>query len=124
MDILVENNVIMSTAIGGSTVIVNPIYEPRGVFSINASNQVQGSLWGTKDGLHYHAVGNASFILRDKDGATVHTEVAIAPDVNSLYEVTPFSASNINDLTHYTVEITILMDGVTKTSIVGISVDG
>lgn len=111
----------------GSIVVVNPIYEARAVFSINAANQLQGTIWGTKDGVHFLSpLGPASYLVRDKDGNLVSglSETGLIADANGLYAITPVSASSLNDLTHYVVELVVTMDGSTKKGVVGISWEG
>jgi hypothetical protein len=125
MDFFLNSTVIMPTALGGTTVIVNPVYEAKGVFSLNASYELQGSLWMTKDGQRMPAVllGNASYLLRDKNGAAVGiSQSGIAPDVNGLFKTTPVNANAISDLTHYTIEVTIVADGVGRTAVLGLLV--
>jgi hypothetical protein len=98
-------------------------YEPRAVFSINASNQLQGTLWIAKDSeLYVDAIGVASYTIYDKDGNSIGiTESGIAPDANGFYQISPVSASAILDLTHYVVKITILAAGENRIGTVGIT---
>lgn len=122
MDILVEESVIMGSEIGGTTVIVNPIYEPRATFSINASNQLQGTLWIVKDGQRMTSpIASAAYVIYDKAGSSIGiSESSIAADSNGLYEITPVSASLINDLTHYVVKLTINADASDRIGFVGL----
>ena len=98
-------------------------YEPRAVFSINASNQLQGTLWIAKDSeLYVDAIGIASYTIYDKDGNSIGiTESGITPDVNGFYQISPVSALAILDLTHYVVKITILAAGENRIGTVGIT---
>jgi hypothetical protein len=98
-------------------------YEPRAIFSINASNQLQGTLWITKDSeLYVDAIGVASYTIYDKDGNSIGiTESGLSPDANGYYEITPVSAAAILDLTHYVVKITILAAGENRVGTVGIT---
>lgn len=98
-------------------------YEPRAIFSINASNQLQGTLWITKDSeLYVDAIGVASYTIYDKDGNSIGiTESGLSPDANGYYEITPVSAAAILDLTHYVVKITILAAGENRIGTVGIT---
>jgi hypothetical protein len=98
-------------------------YEPRAIFSINASNELQGTLWITKDNeLYVDALGTASYTVYDKNGNTIGiTESGITPDVNGFYQISPVSASAILDLTHYVVKITILASGDNRIGTVGIT---
>ena len=98
-------------------------YEPRAIFSINASNQLRGTLWITKDSeLYVDAIGVASYTIYDKDGNSIGiTESGLSPDANGYYEITPVSAAAILDLTHYVVKITILAAGENRVGTVGIT---
>jgi hypothetical protein len=100
-----------------------PVYEPRAVFSINASNQLQGSIWCVKNGeLLNTSLGVASFTIYDSQGNTIGiTESSITADVNGYYEITPVIATAIQDLTHYVVKISIVADGVARIGSVGIT---
>lgn len=125
MDFFLNSRVVMSTALGGTTVIVNPVYEPKGVFSLNASNELQGSLWMSKDGQKMPSalLGVASFLIRDKNGNPAGiSQSGIVADANGFFKTSPVSANGINDLTHYTIEVTIVADGITRTAALGLVV--
>ena len=101
-----------------------PQYEPRAVFSINASNQLQGTLWCVRDGvlLPNSLLGTASYTIYDKDGATIGiAESGISPDVNGYFKISPVSAAAILDLTHYVVKLTISAAGTSRVGTVGIT---
>jgi len=123
-DYFVENNFLMSTSTAGSAASADPIYEARAVFSINASNQLQGTLWMVKNGiLMKNDLGSASYTVRDKDGTTVGiTQSGITADLNGLFKTTAVAATNILDLTHYTVHLEISADDSLRESVVGITV--
>lgn len=120
---LVNNNFLFEPVGPVIPIVTNPSYEPRAVFSINASNQLQGTFWITKDGTQMTSnIGTASYVVRDQDGVTVGiTESGLASDANGFYYITPVLADAIQDLTHYTVEITILADAQTRKGVVGIT---
>lgn len=98
-------------------------YEPRAVFSINASNQLQGTIWITKDNeLYSSPLGTASYTIYDKDGNTIGiTQSGIAADVNGYFEIAPVSAAAILDLTHYVVKITVNAAGEPRVGTIGIT---
>jgi hypothetical protein len=120
---LVNNNFYQGTAVIGSTIISEPVYECRAVFSISASNQLEGSFWVVKNGQHLNSnLGTAEYLIRDALGATVGiVESGIVADANGLYRATPVGAEAIRDLTHYTVELKISAEGEERTGIVGIT---
>lgn len=120
---LVENNVLISTFVPGSVVIADPIYEPRGTFSINASNQLQATFWASKNGqLVTSNLGTASYTVYDKDGNTVGlTQSGIIADANAQFIITPVSALSITDLTHYVVKVSIDVDSIVVSNYLGIT---
>lgn len=99
-------------------------YEPRAVFSINASNQLQATIWCTKDGelMGNGTLGTASYTIYDKNGNTIGvTESGISADANGYFEITPVNAAAILDLTHYVVMITVMAAGENRVGTVGIT---
>jgi hypothetical protein len=120
---LVHNNVKQKTANPATPIVTAPNYEPRALFSISASNQLQGTLWIVKNGIHLTTdLGPASFLIRDQDGNTIGiTESGIVADANGLYIITPVLADAIQDLTHYTVELTITAESQLRKGVVGIT---
>jgi hypothetical protein len=101
-----------------------PQYEPRAVFSIDASNQLQATIWVTKNGEQLSTnLGTASYAVYNKDGVALGiSQSGIVADVNGLFKTTPVLASALNDLTHYTVIFTITADGAARKGAVGITV--
>jgi hypothetical protein len=95
-------------------------YGVRAVFSINASNQLQGTFWGMVDDIKadQSILDTASYIIYDKDGIAVGglTETGITADSNGLFKTTPVSAILLTDLTHYTAKITINIAGSDRVS--------
>jgi len=120
---LINNNFYQGTASPGTPVIADPIYENRAIFSISASNELQGTFWVVKDGVQLTSnLGSASYTVRDQDGNTIGiTEGGLTADANGLYHITPVQANAIQDLTHYTVEINISSDSLLRKNIVGIT---
>ena len=101
-----------------------PQYEPRAVFSINAANQLQASVWITKNGEQINSnLGTASYAIYDKDGAAMGiSQSGIVADVNGFFKTTPVTGVNLTDLTHYTVIFTITADGAVRRGAMGITV--
>lgn len=120
---LVENNVYQGTATPDTPVIADPTYEPRGVFSINASNQLQGTLWITKNGTRMNTnILTASYEIYDQDGIVIGvSETGIIADANAMYIITPVLATLIQDLTHYVVKVTISADSSNRIGFLGIT---
>lgn len=83
--------------------------------SINALNQLQVSLWATKNNEKCEGsiLGTASFAVYDKSGAAVSgvAQSGLTADSNGYFHSTPISAASLTDLTHYLMEITINVEG-------------
>jgi|694.fasta_scaffold19121_10 hypothetical protein len=101
-----------------------PQYDTRAVFSINASNELQGSLWVTKENQKVVSnLGLASYSIRNKSGALIGiSQSNIAADANGVFQITPVNASAIVDFNHYTVDISIVADGLSRSGVVGLVV--
>lgn len=91
------------------------VYKVKGGFSINASNQLQGSLHIVRNDqqLTGAVLGTASYQVYDKNGTVVAglNQSGIAADVNGYFHITPVSAILLTDLTHYIVKIEISAAG-------------
>lgn len=98
-------------------------YEPRATLSINAANQLQATIWITKNGEQLSTnLGTASFVVYDKDGNSVGiSQSGLVADVNGLFKSIPVSASSLTDLTHYTVVLLITADSVLRKGAIGIT---
>lgn len=99
-------------------------FEPRAVFSINAANELEGSIWITKNSQKLASnLGAASYSIRNKSGVLIGiSESGISADANGIYHITPVAASSIVDLNHYTVDISITAEGVVRSGVVAILV--
>jgi len=121
---LVNNNFLI-TPIGPNVVVIpSVIYEPRAIFSLNASYELQGTFWIIKDGQQLTTnLGTASYNIKDKNGISIGVgESGLTADSNGLYHSTPINVlTSIQDLTHYTVELTIVADSQFRKNIVGIT---
>jgi hypothetical protein len=94
------------------------------VFSINASNQLQATIWCTKDGelMSDGTLATASYTIYDKDGTSIGiTESGIVADLNGYFKTLPVSAAAILDLTHYVAKITVNAAGEDRIGTVGIT---
>jgi hypothetical protein len=120
---LINNNFYQLTANPMTPVVGDIIYEPRAIFSISASNQLEGSFWITKNGQHLKTnLGSAEYLVRDANGITIGIiESGILADSNGFYQITPVGADAIQDLTHYVVELKISADNSIRNGVVGIT---
>lgn len=122
-DFLINNNFLLTPVGPNNPIVVGNTYEPRALFSINASNRLQGTLWIVKNGVQLVSdLGIASFIIRDQDGNDIGiAETNLLADANGLYQITPVLADVIQDLTHYTIELNILAESQVRRGVVGIT---
>jgi hypothetical protein len=122
MEIYVENNFL---APGGTQVPIGvvSIYEPRAVFSLDASRRLRGSFWMTKGGeVQLNNLGPASYEIYDSDGNLVAgiSESGISANVSGLYETQPVLATGLVDLTHYTALVSIVFESVIRRAYIGL----
>ena len=104
------------------------VYDCKAVFSINASNELEGTFWATENdqvvsGL---SLGTASYQIYNKAGVAVSglTQSGITADSNGMYHSTGVSASLLTDLTHYTAKVTISVAGKNRVAIKGFTLLG
>lgn len=124
-DVFVIGNVYQGTATAGAATPSDPHFQICSIVNINASNNLEATFWINQNGERVDSnLGSASYRIRDKAGAAVSglTQASIAPDVNGYFHITPVSAALIYDLTHYTMEIEIPVDGVERASSIGLVV--
>lgn len=123
-DIFTASNVYQGTFTPG-TIVADAHFQVCAIASINASNQFQATVWVNQNGERVDSnLGNMNYRIRDKAGALVSglTQTGVAPDINGYFHITPVLASLIYDLTHYTMEIEIDVDGVEVSSSIGLVV--
>ena len=102
-------------------------YEAKAQFSINALNQFQATLWATENGnVKTTSLGTASYTVYDAAGNAVSglSQSGITADVNGRFQITPVSAALLTDLTHYSVKVSIVVDGVARVSYRGFTLLG
>lgn len=99
------------------------LYKTHGVFSITSSNQFIGTLWATiDDETETDGLGVANYQVFDASGNAVvgMSGSGITADINGRFIITPV-ASSLVDLTHYTVKIGIVVEGIERVSYRGIT---
>jgi cytolysin (calcineurin-like family phosphatase) len=103
-------------------------YKAKAIFSINALNQLQATLWleegdSVKKGV---GLGTASYQVYDSAGVAVGglTQSGITADVNGRFQITPVAATLLTDLTHFSVRVSIIADGSTRESYIGMTLLG
>lgn len=105
------------------TVVSDPHFQMCAIANLNASNQLETTFWINRNGERVDSnLGTAAYRIRDKVGNLVSglAQTGITPDVNGYFHITPVLASLIYDLTHYTMEIEIDVDGVERASSIGL----
>jgi hypothetical protein len=110
-----------------SRVVDQVEYKPKAQFSINASNQLQATLWLEYDSsVEISGLGTANYTVYDVNGNAVVglTQTGITPDVNGRFHITPVSAALLTDLTHYSVKIGILSHGIERIAYKGFTLLG
>jgi hypothetical protein len=105
-----------------------PKYESKAVFSINGANQLQATIWAVGDNLVVSGarLGTANFTVYDSSGVAVAglTQSGITADVNGRFITAPVSATLLTDLTHYTVKVGVVVDGLERVSYKGFTLLG
>ena len=119
----VDNNIMSLSAISEGVQEGDIVYGCHGVFSINASNQLEASFWATENGQHTTGVlGAANFAVYDKAGTAVAglSGSGLTADANGVYHSSPVSAAALVDLAHYTVRIGVVVDGIERVMFKGL----
>lgn len=121
-NILTASGVYQGTFTIG-TVEVDPIYQICAVANINASNQLEISFWINRNGERVDSgLDSGAYVIKDKAGSLVSgmSQSGILADLSGYFHTTPVSAPLIYDLTHYLLEIEISVDGVNRSSSIGL----
>ncbi len=121
-DFLTQSQAYQGTFQPG-TIEVDPIFQICAVANINASNQLEVTVWANKNGQRIDSdLGVMNFRMRDKAGALVSgvSGSGVMPDINGYFHITPVSAAGIYDLTHYIFEVEIDVDGVEVSGSIGL----
>jgi len=102
-----------------------PAYECFATVSVNGANQLQLTIHCETDGQvkKGSGLGTASYQIFDSAGVAVSglNQSGIAADSNGRFIATPVSAALLLDLTHYTMTIKVIADGIERESIMGFS---
>jgi hypothetical protein len=103
-------------------------YEPKAQFSINALNQFQGVIWVQRgsDQIEIGGLGTANYTVYDANGIPVTglTESGIVADANGRFKLTPVPATLLTDLTHYSVKIGVVVNGIERIAYKGFTLLG
>lgn len=95
------------------TITVAPVYQVCAVANINASNQLEATIWLNINGQRLdNDLITTQYTIRDKNGTAVSglNQTGIAPDINGFFKITPVSAALLTDLTHFVMDISIGTD--------------
>lgn len=100
-----------------------PAYENFATISVNALNQFQATIWCEADGkvVKGASLGTASYQVYDSAGVAVAgvSGSGISANVNGHFIAPLVSAALLTDLTHFTMVIKIVVDGVERESVMG-----
>ncbi len=92
---------------------VAEIYEARAGVSVQ-SNLFYANFFLVKNGVVVKSLlGTAEYRVFDRNRALVSglSETGLTADAEGLYKITPVAATNLVDLNHYLLEVTISYDG-------------
>lgn len=104
-----------------------PNYTCRVIWSINALNQLQATIWAEVDGIaRTTGLGTASYTIYDAAGNPVSGLTQSGMTANGLgeYHITPVSAVLLTDLTHFRASISITVDSAVRTTYRGFQLFG
>lgn len=100
----------------------------KATFSINALNQFQATFWvATSLGMiKTTSIGAANYTVYDSSGVAVSglSQSGITADVNGRFQINPVSAILLTDLTHYSVKVGVIVDGIEHVSYKGFTLLG
>jgi len=118
-----DSNLVSLNVVSTGLSIFNNTYESHGAFAISPTNQLQGTLWVTKNSQLDPTVvlGQASYQVYNKAGVAVVglSETGITADVNGQYKITAVSAASLNEtLDHYMIKVAIIADSVERVNYV------
>lgn len=102
-------------------------YDVKGQFSINALNQLQSTFWvAYSSNVVTASLGTANYQVYDVNGNVVIglSETGITADANGRFQATAVSAALLTDLTHYSVKIGIVVDGIERVAYKGFTLLG
>lgn len=101
--------------------------KPKAQFSINALNKLQATFWiEDADVVRTAGLGAANYTVYDADGIAVAglSETGLVADVNGRFKITPASAVPLSDLTHYSVKVGIVVNGIERIAYKGFTLLG
>lgn len=104
-----------------------PNYTCRVIWSINALNQLQATIWAEVDGIaRTTGLGTASYTIYDAAGNAVSglTQSGMTANGNGEFHITPVSAVLLTDLTHFRANVSITVDGALRTTYRGFQLFG
>ncbi len=109
----VDNNTVSMSAISNGVLDGEVNYELRAVFSVDAADYIVGTFWVLRDGVATTGLlGLGSYEMLDYAGIPVGiSQTGISPDSNGLYNTAAVSSAGIVQLTHYTMKLTVIVDG-------------
>jgi hypothetical protein len=101
-------------------------YKLGGLFFINVEDDFDGIFWVSKDEvIKTTGLGTGSYQVYDHDGDPIigMSQTGIVADVNGIYKITHIPSLLEEDYPGYSVKITVVVDGVTRSQMVSHTVE-
>jgi hypothetical protein len=118
---LVENNVLIPTSTSPVSTVAD-VYQSKCSIAINANNAFYGTFWLEQNGqLQINNLGAASYVVYDADRNDIPLlqETALTANADGFFRLTPQSAADLIDLTHFFIKVSIYFDGSLRESVWG-----
>lgn len=96
-------------------------YKLGGLFFVNVEDDFDGTFWVSKDEvIKTTGLGTGSYQVYDHDGDPIvgMSQTGIVADVNGIYKVTHIPSLLEEDYPGYSVKITVVVDGVTRSQMI------
>ncbi len=118
---LIDNNALVGTT-SATTSTVADIYQSKCSIAINANNAFYGTFWIEKNGqLQLNNLGTCEYIVYDADrnDIVLLQETGLTANADGIFRLTPVSAEDLIDLTHFYIRVSINFDGDLRESVWG-----
>lgn len=110
---LVENNILVPTTTATTSTVAD-VYQCKCSIAINANNAFYGTFWIEKNGeVQVNNLGTCEYIVYDADrnDLPLLQETGLTANADGIFRLTPVSAEDLIDLTHFMIRVFINFDG-------------